>query len=297
VRHKLALLAPILLLLIPGFAGESKPLLRKRVSEVRLTLVATDQNNRLLPSLSPTDITLLDDGRPVPNFELRSAADLPLRLAIVLDLSDSTQKSWAAIRSALLQSLPQAMRPQDEVLVLTFSSEIATQRTLSEPDQLDLTLQNPPTGGLTALYDSIYRTCNHGLFIGDSEPHRSALILFSDGEDDLSRHSLNEVIAKAQSAGIAIYTLSNHNPKQKRQGDVVLRDLAAATGGRDFVLKDAQQLQDALTAINGELRSSYLLYYRPPDESGGRTFRRVYLLPAQGSGPRLRSRAGYFTAP
>ncbi len=80
-------------------------LLWKRVSEVRLTLVATDRNNRPMPNLSPTDITVLDDGRPVPNFELRSAADLPLRLAIVLDLSDSTQKAWTAIRGALVHTL------------------------------------------------------------------------------------------------------------------------------------------------------------------------------------------------
>jgi VWFA-related protein len=271
--------------------------LRKRVREVRLTLVATDQDNRPLPNLSPTDITVLDDGRPVPSFELRSAADLPLRLAIVLDLSDSTQKSWTAIRAALVYSLQQVIRPKDQVLVLTFSNTIAMQRILTEPDQVDAALQNPGSGGLTALYDSLYRTCDHNLFNVDAESHRSAVILFSDGEDDLSRHSLSDAIAKAQLTGIAIYAVSNHNPKQSRQGDFVLRDLAAATGGKDFVVKDARQLQDALAAINAELRGSYLLYYRPPDESRTRTFRRVYLLPPQGNRAHLRSRAGYFTTP
>src|SRR6266576_771465 len=196
VRQKLTLLF-ILLFLVPNFSGESTPLLRKRVSEVRLALVATDQNNRPLPDLSPTDITVFDDGRPVSNFELRSAGDLPLRLGIVLDLSDSTQRSWGTVRNALINSLQQVIRPKDQLLVLTFSSEIALQRTLTEPAQLDATLQNPAAGGLTALYDSIYRTCDDGLFNADAEPHRSAVILFSDGEDNLSRHSLNEPIAKA----------------------------------------------------------------------------------------------------
>ncbi len=167
---------------------------------------------------------------------------------------------------------------------------------MTEADQLDATLQNPASGGLTALYDSLYRTCDHSLFNSDAEPHRSAMILFSDGEDDLSRRSLSDAIAKAQLTGIAIYAVSNHNPKQSRQGDLVLRDLATATGAKDFVVKDARPLQDALAAINTELRSSYLLYYPPPDESGIRSFRRVYLLPTQ-SGSHLRSRAGYFTTP
>jgi VWFA-related protein len=296
VRQELTLLFT-LLLLVSNLAGESTPLVRKRVSEVRLALVATDQNNRPLPNLSPSDITVLDDGRPISHFELRSAADLPLRLGVVIDLSDSTRKSWGAVRSALINSLEQALRPEDEILVLTFSNEIAMQRTLTDPKQLDATLQSPRSGGLTALYDSIYRTCDHNLFNTDDEPHRSAMILFSDGEDDLSRHSLNEAIAKAQLTGIAIYTLSNHNAKRTRPGDRVLRDLASTTGGRDFVVNNARDLQDALSAINSELRSSYLLYYHPPDESAVRSFRRVFVVPTQSNGSHLRSRTGYFTTP
>jgi Ca-activated chloride channel homolog len=296
VRQKTALLL-VLFFLVPSFAGESTAVLHKRVTEVRVNLVATDQYNRPLPSLSPADIAVMDDGHTIPYFELRSVSDLPLRLGIVLDLSDSTRKSWPVVRNPLMQSLRQVIRPRDEILVLTFSSDIATQRTLTEPGQLDAVLENPAEGGLTALYDSLYRTCDHSLFTGDAEPHRSALILFSDGEDDLSRHTLNDAIAKAQATGIAIYALSNHNPKRQKPGDVVLRDLAGATGGRDFVVKNAQQLQEALAAINVELRSSYLLYYHPPDESGTRAFRRIFVVPTQSNGSRMRSRTGYFTDP
>jgi VWFA-related protein len=233
----------------------------------------------------------------VSNFELRSAGDLPLRLGILLDLSDSTQSSWPRVRKILIDSVQQAARPRDEILILTFSAKISMQRTLTDPSQLDLALQNSSHGGLTALYDSLYAACDHSLFNSGAEPHRSALILFSDGEDDLSRHSLNEAIARAQLAGIAVYALTQHPLKPKRAGDLVLRDLAKATGGKDFVVKDTRELQGALAAINAELRSSYLLYYRPPDESGARTFRRVLVVSTKGNGSHLRSRAGYFTAP
>jgi Ca-activated chloride channel homolog len=299
--HGVRLALTVLLLFFlsgpPSFAGESSPVLRKRVSEVRLALVATDHKNRPIPNLSATDIAVVDDGHPVSHFELRSATDLPLRLGVVVDLSDSTLKSWPLVKKALADSLQQLLRPNDETLVLTFGSEVALQRILTEPAELNALVQNSVPGGLTALYDSLYRACDHAFFAVDNQPHRSVLILFSDGEDDLSRRSLNEAIAKAQFMGIAIYALSNHNRKHKQAGDAVLHDLAASTGGRDFVVNDERQLQRALSAINGELLSSYLLYYPSPQDPGTRAFRRVFVLPTHRNGLHVRSRGGYFTLP
>jgi Ca-activated chloride channel homolog len=286
-----------LLLLGNTFASDTAPIIRKRVSEVQLTLVATDRNDRPVLGLSPADITVLEDGRPIPHFELRSAADLPLRVGIVLDLSGSTQKSWNAARATLIQSLGALMRPGDQLLILAFNSKIEMERTMADPAQLETALEQPASGGLTALYDTIYHVCGHSIFVGERQPHRSALILFSDGEDDLSLHGLQEAIAKAEINGISIYTVTTHNPKVQTGGDAVLHEIAGATGGRDFVVKDVRQLQSALSTIQEELRSSYLLYYHPPDEVGSRAFRRVYVLPTQPDGSQVRSRAGYFTAP
>jgi Ca-activated chloride channel homolog len=297
VRQKLAVLLLLPSLVLASPAAGPDPLIRKRVSEVQFTLVATDQDNRPLPRLSPADILVLEDGQPVPRFELQSAADLPLRIGIVLDLSDSTLKSWAVVRDSLLRSLQTLMRPDDTLLVVTFNSKIQVERTLDVPDQLAGTLQNPPVGGLTALYDTLYRECGHPLFSAGQEPHRSALILFSDGEDDLSLHGASEAIARAQRNGIAIYTVNTHSPKQHTAGDLVLHDFAETTGGRDFIAKDEDQLQAALTAINDELRGSYLLYYRVAEQSGAGSFRRVRVVSTQNEEFRMRSRKGYYTAP
>jgi hypothetical protein len=73
--------------------------------------------------------------------------------------------------------------------------------------------------------------------------------------------------------------------------------LASTTGGRDYLVKNSGQLGIALAAINDELRSSYLLYYRVPEETGKQVFRRVRVISTPGRGSQLRSRAGYFTAP
>lgn len=297
MKRKIAWLLLISLLPVFSLGAESTFRLRKRVSEVQFMLVATDRDNRPLPHLAPADIVVLEDGRLIPRVELRSAADLPLRIAVVLDLSDSTIKSWATVQAALVRSLQQVMRPGDELLVLAFNGKIELERTVTDPGQLEALFATLPKGGLTALYDTLYHACDQAVFTDDLELHRSALILFSDGEDDLSLRGKSDAIARAQRRGVSIYTVVTHDPKRRSPGDAVLRDLAATTGGRDYIVKNADQLRGALSAINSELRSSYLLYYPVPEESGTRGFRRVRVLPAQDNGSHLRSRAGYFTAP
>ena len=296
MRQKLGVLPLLLTLSFTGWCAEPGSVIQKRVSEVQLTVVATDQNDRPLPNLSPADITVLEDGRPVPRFELRAAADLRLRVGIVLDLSESTRKLWTTVRTTLSRSMQGLMRADDELLVIGFNSRIELDRTVAHPAELEVALRNPPAGGLTALYDTLYRVCDHAVFAGH-EPHRSALILFSDGEDDLSAHGLGDAISQAERAGVAIYTVTTHSPKKRLPGDEVLHALAASTGGLDFVVKDAQQLEKALAQIYGELRSSYLLYYRASENPGVRAFRRVRVIPVQGDGSRMRSRAGYYTSP
>jgi len=296
VRHKTGVLLLLAIFSLAAWAAGPEAIIQKRVSEVQLTLVAIDPNDRPVPTLSPSDITVLEDGRQVSNFELRTATDLRLRVAIVIDLSDSTRKSWATVRTALSKSLQEVMKPEDEMMVVAFNNRIELERWIKSASELETVLANPDSGGLTALYDAIYQTCGRSVFAADGEPHRSAMILFSDGEDDLSLHGLGDTIARAESAGVAIYTVATHNPKKNTQGDVVLHSIAAATGGKDFIVKDAGQLEQALAEINGELRSSYLLYYRASEQPGVRAFRRVHVIPTQG-GARVRAREGYYTTP
>jgi VWFA-related protein len=123
------------------------------------------------------------------------------------------------------------------------------------------------------------------------------VILFSDGEDNLSYRGLAETIAVAERAGIAIYTITTHKPALWLRGDAVLRQMALDTGGRDFVVKDPKELRAALQIIHEELRTSYLVYYRPPSAEGSNGFHRVKIFPAHNFGLQLRTRAGYYIAP
>jgi hypothetical protein len=149
---------------VTNFRGESVLTIRKNVTEVGFALVATDRSGRSLPSLSAADIEVLENGQPVPNFEIRPAEDNPLRVGILLDVSDSTRKVWPQTRAALAEFLQQLMRPRDETLIVAFDSKVELQRMLSQPQEAAALIPELQGGGPTALYDSVYSVCQHPAF-------------------------------------------------------------------------------------------------------------------------------------
>jgi Ca-activated chloride channel homolog len=296
VKRTFGLVLSVLIFVAPAHAADPGFVLHKRVREVRLTVVATDAAGRPWPQLTESNLAVADEGRPVTDFQVRSANDLPLRIGVLVDLSDSTRRSWPIVRTALTDAMSDLIRPGDQILMTSFANKITSQSVLTRPQELAEALPNSP-GGLTALYDALHASCGNSLFADGVEPKRSAIILFSDGEDSLSYHGLADTVALAQQNGVAIYTITTHNPSQSRRGDNILRYIASSTGGRDFVVKDHQALQSALQSIHDELRNSYLLYYHPLLEHASNGFRRVEVLPASNANLRLRTRAGYYPAP
>lgn len=269
----------------------------KRVSEVQLTVVAEDAVGRPRRDLSAAGLAVIEDGQAIEQFALRPAADLPLRIGLVVDQSGSTAVTWDQVRRSLVVSVEQLLRPEDEVLLVTFDRKIELERTIQQPMELARFLPLKDSGGLTALYDSLYQTCDQRDFFDDTRPRHAALILFSDGEDNLSLRGLQDTIARAQQANIAIYAVTMRRRKHAAFGDAVLESIAADTGGRAFVVKDGRQLSEALASINDELRSAYLVNFRPLPGNDRPGFHRVEVLPRQPDELRVRVRAGYYARP
>lgn len=297
VRKRIGLLLLGITVFASNFRGEAVPTIRRTVTEVGLTLVATDHAGRSVSTLSPTDIAVLENGQPVPNFELRQATNNPLRVGIMLDLSESTRKTWELTQPFVVDFLRQLVRPGDRMLLVAFDTKVEVESPFTEAQQATTLFAKLRGGGPTALYDAVYSTCQHSTFDNLGETGRGALIVFSDGEDNLSLHDLDQVIGNAQTKGIAVYTISVHRRRFETAGDQVLHRLAEATGGRDFVVKEGRQVQAALRTISSELRSYYLLYYTPLHGTNRREFRHVRVVPTREAGPLLRYRDGYYAAP
>ncbi len=295
MRYRAALLL-LGLFFVTNFSAESLPVIRKTVSEVHLTLVATDQQGRAVENLSPHDIAVLDEDYRISNFELQPASELPLRVGVVLDTSESNLPAWTSTKQAVAEFLQETLKPRDQAILIAFDSRVEMEKQVDDPEDARSLMAAVPSGGQTALYDALYKTCESAVFNDFHEPRRSALILFSDGKDNLSWHSLDQTIEKAGANGIAVYTISVHSRKMPNSGDAVLHRLAQNTGGTDFTVSKPEELRQSLMKISEDLRSSYLLYYRAPSETGVREFRRVRVLPVKDGGPAFRYKGGYYTS-
>ena len=146
------------------------------------------------------------------------------------------------------------------------------------------------------MYDALYYACRDKLAKAASEKGavRRAIILLSDGEDNQSRVTREEAIEMAQRAEVIIYAISTNVSGVKQHGDRILERITEATGGRAFFPFRVQELSNAFTEIQDELRSQYALAYRPLDFQHDGRYHSIDILAQRHKDLRVRARRGYF---
>ena len=274
-----------------------------RVNEVNMVFTATDKHGHFIKDLKKEDIQILDDTKQVTRIRsFSSQTDLPLQVALLVDASNSVRDRFKFEQEAAIEFLNQIVRPNyDKAFVVGFdATPEVTQDFTDNSEFLAKGVRSLRPGGGTAMYDAIYFSCRDKLLKEPrSGPVRRAVIVLSDGDDNLSHVSREEAIEMAQRAEVIIYTISTNISGAKNKGDKVLERLSGATGGRAFAPFRIQDVADAFTEIQDELRSQYLVSYTPPDLIADGHFRPVEISALSEKGLRVRSRHGYFapTAP
>jgi VWFA-related protein len=122
---------------------------------------------------------------------------------------------------------------------------------------------------------------------------RRAIILLSDGDDNLSHVTREEAIDMAQRAEVIVYTISTNISGTKGKGDKVLERIAEATGGRAFFPFQMRDVSDSFVSIQEELRSQYAVAYKPANFVADGRYRTIEIL-AQDKGLKVRTRKGYY---
>ena len=149
-------------------------------------------------------------------------------------------------------------------------------------------------GGGTALFDAVYTACRDKLLKQEqSGPVRRAIILLSDGDDNLSHVTREEAIDMAARAEVIVYTISTNISGMKDKGDRVLERIAEATGGRAFFPFQMRDVSDAFLSIQEELRSQYAVAYKPANFAADGRYRTIEIV-AQERGLKVRTRKGYY---
>ena len=271
--------------------------IKKRVDEVNVLFIATDRHGKFVRNLDQKDFTILDDHKPPTAVDsFRKETDLPLQLGLLVDTSGSVRSRFDFEQEAAVSFLQATLRPGfDKAFVMGFSSQSHVMQDFTDNAKLLATgVHDLKDGGGTALYDAVYNACRDKLAKEMSDrPVRKAVIIVSDGEDNQSEHTRAQAIEMAQRAEVIIYAISTDDSGLVLRGDRVLQQLSDATGGRAFFPFKMKDIKNSFAAIEDELRSQYVISYRPADFDADGRYRSIEIT-ALKKDLQVRARKGYF---
>jgi VWFA-related protein len=288
------------------------------VNLVDVLFTVLDRRNKLVPTLEKQDFRVLDDNIPQDIRYFSKQSDLPLRIAMLLDTSNSIRDRLKFEQDAANNFLFSVLRPKkDDAFVMTFDDEPQViQEFTNDTGALRDHILRTRAGGGTAVYDAIYDACQNQLShpprpAGDQpDVVRRVMILISDGEDNLSTHTRSEAIEMAQRTSVVIYsiststqwvTLDDPNKEQSgnrkyhlTEGDQILKSLAEETGGRAFFPYHVDDLDQSFQDISEELRNQYSLAYNPMNHAFDGRYHKIQVETPEHKGFQVRARRGYY---
>jgi len=278
----------------PGITASAP--IRAEVTRVNMLFAVTDKHGRFVTDLKKDDFQVLENKKPQTILEFTSETDLPLRLAILIDTSNSIRDRFRFQQEAATNFVNDVMRGQDKATVVSFdsSTELAADLTNST-NKLENAIRDLRPGGGTALYDGIYFAC-HDELMRDQPMYkfRRAMVILSDGEDNDSRYSRDQALEMAQRADTVIYTISTNISHVETEGDKVMRYFAEQTGGVAFFPFEAKDLNQSFENIANELRHQYNLFYRPEPLKNDGLYHTVQIKVKGRRDLIVRARKGYY---
>ena len=236
------------------------------VSRVNMLFTVSDKKGHFITDLTKDDFDVLESKKSQSIIEFSAESDLPLRLAILIDTSNSIRERFRFQQEAAIAFIDGTVRPrQDRALVVSFdtAAELVTDLT-DNISVLEKAIQGLRPGGGTSMYDAVYFACRDKLM--QDQPlykFRRAMVILSDGEDNQSRYTRDQALEMAQKADVTIYTISTNITHIETDGDKVLRYFAGETGGQVFFPFKATDLNQSFENIANELRHQYNIFYRP----------------------------------
>jgi VWFA-related protein len=236
------------------------------VTRVNLLFTVTDKKGKFVTDLTKDDFEVLDQKKPQSIQEFTAESDLPLRLAILVDTSNSIRDRFRFEQEAADEFLKSVIKSnQDKAMVVGFDTEPSLAMDLvTDTDKLEHAIRGLRPGGGTAFYDAIYFACKDKL-VQDvpKSKFRRALVVLSDGDDNNSRYSRDQALEMAQKADAVVYAISTNISRVESDGDKVLKYFTSETGGRAFFPFKVEDLEVSFENIASELRHQYNIAFRP----------------------------------
>jgi VWFA-related protein len=267
------------------------------VTRVNMLFTVTDKKGRFITDLTKDDFQVIEAKKQQVIQQFTAETDLPLRLALLIDTSNSIRDRFKFEQQAASEFIKSVVRPQqDKLMIVSFDSaaELVTDL-IDDTNALEKAVNNLHPGGGTAFYDAIFYACRDKLALDQPrDKFRRAIVILSDGEDNQSRVTRDQALEMAQKADVVVYAISTNITRIETDGDKVLRYLTSETGGQAFFPFKVEDLEQSFENVANELRHQYNIFYRPDPLFTDGLYHSVILRTKNRKDLVIRARKGYF---
>jgi VWFA-related protein len=275
------------------------------VDVVNVLCTVYNQRGGLVTDLKQQDFKIFENGKPQQIRYFARETNLPLTLALMVDVSGSVARFVELEKDTAARFLEAVLRPDDQALLMGFSSTIILWQDLTPSGpQLKAALQRlhairfkglPAEGQpmpLTLLYDAVQAASTEKL---NNVTGRKAMVIISDGLDNGSVMKQEAAIAAVQTTNTVVYSICISAGQAGSFGCSNLKSLSEATGGRMFQVGKKLSLQEIFKTIEDEMRSQYALGFVPSNRVYDGKFRKLEVKVTQ-KGLSVRTRKGYYAS-
>jgi len=266
------------------------------VPRVPLLFTVSDKKGRFVTDLEQKEFKILDNRKPQSILAFNRESNLPLRIGILIDTSNSVRDRIRFEQEAAIEFIKSVLREEnDKAFLVSFdtAAELVVDFT-HDLEKLSKGVRSLRAGGGTAFYDAIFYACRDKL-PEDSPPEqfRRALVILGDGDDNQSRVSREQALEMAHKAEAVVFTISTNRSGAQMGGDAVLKRFSEQTGGVSLQPFQVQDLGQSFENIANELRHQYFLLYAPSPFLADGRFHEVEIR-TLAKDLRVRARKGYY---
>ncbi len=260
---------------------------------VVLNVSVFDKDGNIIKGLPQSAFTVQENGEK-QEIKVFRQEDVPISLGLVIDDSASMKEKRDRVNSAAL-SLVRASNPQDEVFILNFNEDARiSQDFTSDVKQLENSLRVNRSSGQTAMRDALVVGLDHLRAHGKND--KKALLVVTDGEDNISIETQKRLVDAAQRLDAIIYAiglLGSDQSAGSRRAREELEELTRATGGRAWFPADVSEIERITPEIAHEIRNQYVVGYTPTNTAQDGSYRKIHV-EVNVPGATVRTRAGYY---